>query len=286
MSRLFVFTFISIVTIYSIKSAPLEKTITGKVTHAGKNTIDKGAHVKVELRDTSLMDAPSKLIASTIINDAKTFPVSYTLKYNPSEIQAHNTYSLSARISGPGDKLLYINDAHTRADLANRKSLTIDVAVIRVGDSSDTVATKPGDKKKVCSAVKCPGKPKQCAYGYQKIDGCEICKCDDPCNPLGKPMLCGAKQRCFAEKKPDGTFEARCGAPTTPTKKPHQHKPIKNLSKLNCLLPKDTGLCLAHMPRFYYNSATKTCEVFTYGGCSGNKNNFQTKVECEKACKA
>jgi hypothetical protein len=40
---------------------------------------------------------------------------------------------------------------------------------------------------KVCGPVKCPGgKSKVCAYGYQKKDGCEICKCNDPCNPAGK----------------------------------------------------------------------------------------------------
>ena len=44
----------------------------------------------------------------------------------------------------------------------------------------------PGAVRKVCAPVKCP-KPKTCAYGYQKtLDGCEICKCNDPCNPPGK----------------------------------------------------------------------------------------------------
>ena len=41
---------------------------------------------------------------------------------------------------------------------------------------------------KACSPVNCHGKVKKCAYGYQKKDGCEICKCDDPCNPIGKVM--------------------------------------------------------------------------------------------------
>lgn len=77
------------------------------------------------------MDAPSKLIASVDINDAKTFPISYQLKYNPSNIKAGHSYALSARISGPGDKLLYINDVNTRVDLARSASPTTDIVVIR-----------------------------------------------------------------------------------------------------------------------------------------------------------
>jgi hypothetical protein len=47
-----------------------------------------------------------------------------------------------------------------------------------------------------------------------------------------------------------------------------------------------TGLCMAIIPRFYYNSVTKNCESFDYGGCQGNGNNFHTKAKCEAACKA
>ncbi len=39
---------------------------------------------------------------------------------------------------------------------------------------------------KICKPVDCKGKIKKCPYGYQKHDGCEICKCYDPCNPPGK----------------------------------------------------------------------------------------------------
>jgi hypothetical protein len=53
-----------------------------------------------------------------------------------------------------------------------------------------------------------------------------------------------------------------------------------------CNKPKVTGLCKAALPRFYYNSATKNCESFTYGGCGSNGNNFATKGLCETACKA
>ncbi|CAF0923944.1 unnamed protein product [Rotaria sp. Silwood1] len=139
---------------------------------------------------------------------------------------------------------------------------------------------------KPCPPVKCPGnKPKQCSYGYQKtLDGCEICKCNDPCNPAGKAKLCGPKQRCSVDKKPDGTFQAKCVE--SKAKNPKGKKPKDEPLKPECKLPKLTGPCRASFQRFYYNSATKSCESFTYGGCQGNKNNFLTKAECEKACVA
>jgi hypothetical protein len=29
---------------------------------------------------------------------------------------------------------------------------------------------------------------------------------------------------------------------------------------------------------------TGECEAFSYGGCEGNANNFETKAACEQAC--
>ena len=51
-----------------------------------------------------------------------------------------------------------------------------------------------------------------------------------------------------------------------------------------CTLPPERGICKGRFKRYYYNSATKTCELFQYGGCYGNENNFRTLHDCEKAC--
>jgi len=56
-----------------------------------------------------------------------------------------------------------------------------------VGESSSTI-TKP-NAGKVCGPVKCPGATKTCPYGYEKMNGCEICRCHDPCNPSGKVRI-------------------------------------------------------------------------------------------------
>ncbi|KAK8759642.1 hypothetical protein V5799_002723 [Amblyomma americanum] len=51
-----------------------------------------------------------------------------------------------------------------------------------------------------------------------------------------------------------------------------------------CNYPVDSGPCLAHMLRFFYNTVTKACEQFVYSGCGGNQNNFRTYGACEKKC--
>ncbi|XP_062616877.1 eppin-like [Saccostrea cucullata] len=51
-----------------------------------------------------------------------------------------------------------------------------------------------------------------------------------------------------------------------------------------CSLPKLLGTCYAYFPRWWYNSLTNRCEMFIYGGCGGNFNNFRTIDECYRSC--
>ncbi|XP_059155172.1 kunitz-like toxin PcKuz1 [Physella acuta] len=51
-----------------------------------------------------------------------------------------------------------------------------------------------------------------------------------------------------------------------------------------CTQPKDVGPCDAIIPRWYFNSATHSCEAFDYGGCGGNDNNFLTQTDCLTRC--
>ena len=49
-------------------------------------------------------------------------------------------------------------------------------------------------------------------------------------------------------------------------------------------MPAETGICKGNIRRYFYNSETKTCELFKYGGCFANENNFFTLHDCELAC--
>uniref|UniRef100_A0A673IMD4 Kunitz-type serine protease inhibitor 6-like n=1 Tax=Sinocyclocheilus rhinocerous TaxID=307959 RepID=A0A673IMD4_9TELE len=49
-----------------------------------------------------------------------------------------------------------------------------------------------------------------------------------------------------------------------------------------CLAPAQTGLCKASIRRYYYNNGT--CQLFIYGGCGGNQNNYKTEESCMTTC--
>ena len=51
-----------------------------------------------------------------------------------------------------------------------------------------------------------------------------------------------------------------------------------------CYLPKVIGPCKNRQFMYYFDSQTKQCEPFEYGGCLGNKNRFSSKLECENYC--
>lgn len=46
----------------------------------------------------------------------------------------------------------------------------------------------------------------------------------------------------------------------------------------------DKGPCDETNIRYYYNITTEECEEFNYGGCKGNRNNFETIEECVDKC--
>jgi hypothetical protein len=60
---------------------------------------------------------------------------------------------------------------------------------------------------------------------------------------------------------------------------------VLNQIKDACLEPKRVGRCKAHFPRYFFSSKSGRCERFTYGGCDGTGNNFESLTACEERCK-
>ncbi|WP_437795931.1 BPTI/Kunitz domain-containing protein [Sorangium sp. So ce693] len=54
---------------------------------------------------------------------------------------------------------------------------------------------------------------------------------------------------------------------------------------VRCLLPADPGRCDAAFPKYWYDPAAGACREFTYGGCEGNENRFDSLDACEEACR-
>ncbi|MGH0150045.1 UNVERIFIED_CONTAM: hypothetical protein FKN15_041477 [Acipenser sinensis] len=55
--------------------------------------------------------------------------------------------------------------------------------------------------------------------------------------------------------------------------------------KAVCSLDAETGPCRAMMPRWYFDLDARRCVRFVYGGCGGNRNNFESEEYCMAVCK-
>ncbi|KAJ8946060.1 hypothetical protein NQ318_009185 [Aromia moschata] len=55
-------------------------------------------------------------------------------------------------------------------------------------------------------------------------------------------------------------------------------------SKLACGLPKDVGACKSNIDRWYFDTIKGQCDIFSYSGCEGNMNNFNTLEQCQTLC--
>uniref|UniRef100_A0A665X0X7 Protein AMBP n=1 Tax=Echeneis naucrates TaxID=173247 RepID=A0A665X0X7_ECHNA len=53
----------------------------------------------------------------------------------------------------------------------------------------------------------------------------------------------------------------------------------------NCCFSPDTGPCFGLHYRYYYNASSMSCDLFKYGGCLGNQNNFVDERECLQRCR-
>lgn len=113
--------------------AQRHNTVTGTITFQGDQSIPDGAVLTVELRDVSYQDAASTLIASQTIRNPERFPIGFTVRYQPNDIDPRATYGLNIRVT-LNDRLIYIND--TAFDVLTRGNPThgLNAWVIAVRD--------------------------------------------------------------------------------------------------------------------------------------------------------
>lgn len=106
-------------------------SVTGTVTYRERIALTPEAELIVQVRDTSLLDVASKLIAEQVIPDPGQVPIKFEVEYDPDVIDPRNTYSVSARIVESGDRLAFIND--TAHDVITRDNPErVDIVLVLV----------------------------------------------------------------------------------------------------------------------------------------------------------
>lgn len=77
-----------------------QATVSGTVVYRERVALPPDAAIDVRLEDTSLHDAPAKLIAESIFAAAgQQVPISFQVSYNPADVDPAHTYSLRANIT-------------------------------------------------------------------------------------------------------------------------------------------------------------------------------------------
>lgn len=134
-------------------------------------------------------------------------------------------------------------------------------------DACNGTTVIPGTRKvlpitEVCSESSCTDEQFRCS------DGC--------CVDLA--VVCDGQKHCS-----DGSDEDNCQRLNRTLSRLLQI-PV-NEGKARCVDPPVTGPCRARFTRWYYDPLQQNCHQFTYGGCMGNKNNFERQDNCMDTCR-
>ncbi|XP_045125730.1 papilin-like isoform X4 [Portunus trituberculatus] len=139
-------------------------------------------------------------------------------------------------------------------------------------ESRDECENKCGNAQDVCTLPRvvgpCSGSFKQYYYD-SSTNQCfdfDYGGCEGNANRFDNIQHC--EQRCQTITTPDDTIieAAESEMPEI------------------CRLPVEIGHCRAALPNWYYDVNTKSCIAFSYGGCAGNANRFQSVELCERQC--
>lgn len=81
----------------------------GSVVYRQRVALTPEAEVQIELRDVSIPDADSVLVAKQVISTPGQVPIPFSLEYDPTRITPGHTYAISARITDRG-QLQFVTD--------------------------------------------------------------------------------------------------------------------------------------------------------------------------------
>jgi hypothetical protein len=109
--------------------------------------------------------------------------------------------------------------------------------------------------------------------GIEIVDegACDDCEDDYDCEP---------DEICIDWPQSEPAYCVLVGCDNDEQCRTGEHCVIEDI----CRAPAAVGPCDAAFPRWFHNYETGRCEQFTWGGCGGNDNNFESKDQCEAVC--
>ena len=108
--------------------------VTGEVVYAQRIALPEDAIVTVQIQDTSLADAPAKVIGEQVIEtNGRQVPIPYSVSYDPDVIDERFTYTMSARITNGAGDLLWINDTAIPVITQGNPTEGVVIPVVQVG---------------------------------------------------------------------------------------------------------------------------------------------------------
>ena len=117
---------------------PADARVSGTVSYRERIALTPGATLTVQIRDTSLQDVASVLIAEQVLPNPGQVPIRFEIPYASATIEPRNTYSISARIVEADGRLAFIND--TAYDVITRNHPTnVDLVLVLVQPPPDMV---------------------------------------------------------------------------------------------------------------------------------------------------
>jgi putative lipoprotein len=78
--------------------SPPMATVSGTVTYRERIALTPDAVLEVVLVDVSRADAPAEVLGRQVIESPGQVPISFSIEYDPADIQDNHTYAVQARI--------------------------------------------------------------------------------------------------------------------------------------------------------------------------------------------
>ncbi|MGD8804742.1 MAG: META domain-containing protein [Chloroflexota bacterium] len=114
--------------------APGGAAVTGTVTYLQRIALPPDAVVEVQIRDTSLADAPAETIGLQVIQtNGRQVPFPFVVRYNPAVIVDNHTYTLFARITDGQGNLLFISDTAVPVITNGNPADDVEIVLTQVG---------------------------------------------------------------------------------------------------------------------------------------------------------